>query len=146
LTGLKVAPYYGCQLSRPKGMFDDPEFPSSLDSLLGWLGAEPVWYPVKAKCCGGMLMTTDSEVCEPLVHKLLSSAVDAGAECIATICPLCQINLECYQKPISKAFGTHLDIPVLYFTQLMGLAMGMDDKDLRLSDNLTPVGAIAARC
>jgi heterodisulfide reductase subunit B len=146
LKGLKVAAYYGCQLSRPKGMFDDPEFPTSLDRLLSWFGAEPVSYPVKAKCCGGMLMTSQSEVCERLVQKLLSAAVGAGAECIATICPLCQINLEGYQKQINKAFGTRLDIPVFYFTQLMGLAMGMGEKELRLSDNLTPSGAIAARC
>jgi len=146
LKGLRVAAYYGCQLSRPKGMFDDPEFPTSLDRILSWLGAEPVWYPVKAKCCGGMLMTSQSKVCERLVGKLLSVAVEAGAECIATICPLCQINLEGYQKRISKVMGARLDLPVFYFTQLMGLAMGMGDKELRLSENLTPSEAIAARC
>jgi len=145
LKGLKVAPYYGCQLSRPKGMFDDPEFPTSLDSLLSWLGAEPVWYPVKAKCCGGMLMTSRSEVCEQIVEKLLRPAVEAGADCLATICPLCQINLEGYQKQINKRFGTRFDLPILYFTQIMGIALGMGEKELRLRDNLTQSEPIAAR-
>jgi heterodisulfide reductase subunit B len=145
LKGLRVAAYSGCQLSRPKGMFDDPELPSSLDHVVSWLGAEPVWYPVKAKCCGGMLMTSQPEVCERLVERLLSLAVEAGAECVATICPLCQINLEGYQRRINKAFGTRLGVPVLYFTQLMGLAMGMGENELHLSENLTPSEAVAAR-
>lgn len=145
LKGLKVAPYCGCQLSRPKGMFGDPEFPTALDDLLTWLGAEPVWYPLKAKCCGGMLMTVQVDVCEELVELLLSTAVEAGAECLATICPLCQINLEAYQKKISRRFGKHLDLPIFYFTQIMGLAFGMSEKELRLSDNLTESKAITAR-
>jgi heterodisulfide reductase subunit B len=145
LKGLRVAAYCGCLLGRPKGMFDDPEFPTSLDRVLSWLGAEPVWYPVKAKCCGGMLMTSQPEVCERLVERLLSLAVEAGAECVATICPLCQINLEGYQKRINKAFGTRLDLPVFYFTQLMGLAMGMGEQELLLRENLTPSEALAAR-
>lgn len=145
LKGLKVAPYYGCQLTRPKGGFGDPEFPTALDDLLTWLGAEPVWYPLKTTCCGGMLMTADSGVCEKLVERLLSAAVAAGAECIATICPLCQINLEAYQGKIGKKFGKHLDMPIFYFTQIMGLAFGMGDSELRVSDNLTRCDAIVAR-
>ena len=145
LKGLKVAPYYGCQLTRPKGSFDDPEFPTSLDSLFSWLGAEPVWYPLKTKCCGGMLMTTQSEVCERLVEKLLRSALQADAECLATICPLCQINLEGYQERIGRRFGTSVDLPILSFTQIMGLAFDIDEKDLLLSDNLTPSEAVVGR-
>ena len=145
LSGLRVAPYYGCQLSRPKGMFGDPEFPTEMDDLLSWLGAEPVRYPLKAKCCGGMLMTTRSDVCETLVLRLLSAAVEAEAECIATICPLCQINLEAYQNRINKRFGTRFDMPIFYFTQLTGLALGLGEKELRFRDNLTPSEPILAR-
>ena len=145
LKGLKVAPYYGCQLNRPKGMFDDPERPTSLDGLVTWLGAEAVPYGLKTKCCGGMLMTTRPDVCETVVLRLLSAAVEAGAECIATICPLCQINLEAYQGKISKRFGGHFDLPIFYFTQLVGLALGLGEKELRLRDNLTPSEPILAR-
>jgi heterodisulfide reductase subunit B len=145
LKGLRVAPYYGCQLSRPKGRFGDPEFPTALDDLLSWLGADPVWYPLKAKCCGGMLMTVQADVCEKLVHRLLSAAVDAGAECLATLCPLCQINLEAYQEQISRKYGRRYDLPIFYFTQIVGLALGMGNEELRLSDNLTQSEAIVAR-
>jgi len=145
LNGLKVAPYYGCQLNRPRGMFDNPELPMSLDNLLSWLQAEPVTYPLKTKCCGGMLMTTQPDVCEKVVERLLSSAVEAGAECLATLCPLCHINLEAYQKRINKRLGTHFDLPIFYFTQIVGLAFGMGEKELRIADNLTPCEKIAAR-
>ena len=136
LKGLKVAPYYGCQLSRPRGMFGDPEFPTALDDLLTWLGAEPVWYALKAKCCGGMLMTARADVCERLVERLLSAAVEAGAECLATLCPLCQINLEAYQKRLGKELGKSYDIPVLFFTQLLGVALGCSDTELGMQRNL----------
>lgn len=145
LNGLRVAPYYGCQISRPKGMFGHPEFPSAMDDLMSWLGAEAVWYPLKAKCCGGMLMTAQPDVCERLVERLLSSAVEADAECLATVCPLCQINLEAYQRQISKRFGTRLQLPIFYFTQIMGLAFGMGERELRFGDNLTRSEAILTR-
>ena len=145
LKGLKVAPYYGCQLSRPKGRFGDPEFPTELDDLLSWLGAEAVWYPLKAKCCGGMLMTVQPDVCEEMVYKLLSAAIDSGAECLATLCPLCQMNLEGYQPKISRKFGRQFELPILCFTQIMGLALGLDEKELLIGDNLISSGSIAAR-
>ena len=145
LKGLKVAPYYGCQLSRPKGRFGDPEFPTELDDLLSWVGAEAVWYPLKAKCCGGMLMTVQPGVCEEMVYKLLSAAIDSGAECLATLCPLCQVNLEAYQPKISRKFGRHFELPIFYFTQIVGLALGLDEKELLIGDNLISSGSIAAR-
>lgn len=105
LTSLKVAPYYGCQFTRPFGEFDDKEFPVMLDTLLKWLGAEPVNFPLKAKCCGGMLMTTNEPVGLGLVRSLLDCATQNGAECIATICPLCHITLEAYQGNVNKKIG-----------------------------------------
>ena len=145
LKGLKVAPYYGCQLNRPRGMFDDPEWPTTLDSLISWLGAEAAPYPLKTKCCGGMLMTTNSDVCETVVFRLLSAAVEAGAECLVTLCPLCQINLEAYQGRVNKSFGSRFDLPIFFFTQIVGLALGLDEKSLLVGDNLTPCKAIAGR-
>jgi heterodisulfide reductase subunit B len=139
LSGWKVAPYPGCQIGRPFGEIDDPEFPTLLDRLLTWLGAEVVPFGLKAKCCGGMMMTTQPAVGRNLSGKILTTAKDAGAEYVATACPLCHINLEAYQNDISAALGADCHISVLYFTQLMGLAFGLDAKELALADNLTPL-------
>ncbi|MGB9024119.1 MAG: CoB--CoM heterodisulfide reductase iron-sulfur subunit B family protein [Candidatus Bathyarchaeia archaeon] len=145
LTSLKVAPYYGCQFTRPFGEFDDKEFPVMLDTLLKWLGAEPVNFPLKAKCCGGMLMTTNEPVGLSLVRSLLDCATQNGAECIATICPLCHITLEAYQGNVNKKFATSFEVPTLYFTQLMGLAFGFSRKELGINEELISSKAVLAR-
>ena len=136
LKALKVAPYYGCQLTRPFGEIDDTEFPTILDRLLIWIGAEPVNYPLKAKCCGGLLMMTNEDVGLELNRNLLDCAQQNGAECIATICPLCHMNIETYQGDVNKRFGTSFRIPALYFTQLMGLAFGFSRKELAINEEL----------
>ncbi|MCX7020930.1 MAG: CoB--CoM heterodisulfide reductase iron-sulfur subunit B family protein [bacterium] len=142
LAGLKVAPYYGCQIGRPYGEFDDEEWPHSLDDLVTWTGAEPVNFPLKAKCCGGILMTTQPEVGRTLVGKLLKNAKDAGADCIVTACSLCHVTLESYQKKVSRHLGEDVNIPVLYFTQLLGRALGLTPKELMLKDSLTHAEAV----
>ncbi|MFC1537397.1 CoB--CoM heterodisulfide reductase iron-sulfur subunit B family protein [Gemmatimonadota bacterium] len=144
LDGLKVAPYYGCQITRPFGDIDDPEFPMIMDKLMQWIGTEPIPFSMKTKCCGGMLMVTQPEVGEELVGQILSVAIKNGADCIATACPLCQINLEAYQARISRRAGKNCRIPVLYFTQLLGITLGLDPKNLALSDNLTPTETVLA--
>jgi heterodisulfide reductase subunit B len=136
LSGLKVAPYYGCQFTRPFGDFDDKEFPVMLDRLLAWLGAKPVNFPLKAKCCGGMLMTTNEPVGLGLVRGLLDCAAQNGAECVSTICPLCHMTLEAYQGNVNKKFGTDFKLPTLYFTQLIGLAFGFSRKELGINAEL----------
>lgn len=136
LSGLKVAPYYGCQLTRPFGEIDDKEFPTILDRLLAWIGAEPVDFPLKAKCCGGLLMMTNEDVALRLNRNLLDCAKQNGAECIITICPLCHMNIETYQGDVNKMFGTNFKIPALYFTQLMGLAFGFSRKELGIEEEM----------
>jgi heterodisulfide reductase subunit B len=138
LSGLKVAPYYGCQLTRPFGEIDDKEFPMILDRLLTWIGVEPVNFPLKAKCCGGLLMMTNEDVALGLNRNLLDCAKQNGAECIITICPLCHMNIETYQSDVNKMFGTDFKIPALYFTQLMGLAFGFSRKELGIGDEMIP--------
>jgi heterodisulfide reductase subunit B len=138
LSGLKVAPYYGCQLTRPFGEVDDKEFPVILDKLLAWIGAEPVDFPLKAKCCGGLLMMTNEDVGLGLTKNLLACAQENGAECIITICPLCHMNVETYQGDVNKMFGTDFKIPTLYFTQLMGLAFGFSRKQLGIDEEMIP--------
>lgn len=138
LSGLKVAPYYGCQLTRPFGDIDDKEFPVLLDRLLTWLGVEPVNFPMKAKCCGGMLAMTSEKVGLNLARGLIQNALDNGAEIIGTICPLCHMTLEAYQGNVNKLFGTKYSVPILYFTQLVGLALGFSREALGINEELIP--------
>jgi len=146
LEGLKVAAYSGCQLGRPFVDVEDPEFPTMMDTLLEWLGAEVVNFPYKAKCCGGMIMTTQRDVGLRLTGTILQNAKVNGADCVATACPLCQINLEGYQADAGSAIKGECDIPVLYFTQLMGIAFDLQEKELALKDNLTSYDvAVAGR-
>jgi heterodisulfide reductase subunit B len=132
LAGLKVAPYYGCQIVRPYGYFDDVDDPVTMDKLLRSLGAEATHYPGKVRCCGGMLMTTEENIALKLNLGLLQAAVDNGAEMIATACPLCQMNLEAYQNKINQTFGRNFNIPIVYFTHLVGVALGMSPAKMGL--------------
>ncbi len=130
--GLAIAPYYGCQIVRPVYHFDDLEEPMTMDRLFTALGAKVVYYPGKVRCCGGMLMTTQEEVGLDLNHELIRDAEENGAEVIATACPMCQMNLEGYQPQINKRYGEKHHIPIIYFTQLVGLALGIKPKTLGL--------------
>jgi len=125
LNGLRVAPYYGCQLMRPRKDGGDIENPQFFEGLLSAIGAEPVEYATKTRCCGGSLIITNRKAALDMVYKLLQDAADHNADVIATICPLCNVNLELYQKQVNREFGTDYSIPVMYFTQLLGLALGI---------------------
>jgi heterodisulfide reductase subunit B len=142
LNSLRVAPYYGCQMVRPYAKFDDPVYPTAMDRLLDALGAEVVPHPLKTRCCGGTLMETLPEIGLRLNQLLLKEIKRRRADVIATACPFCQFNLECYQDKISNTYSEDFHIPVVYFTQLMGLAFGLDPKSLGLWRNmqdLTPL-------
>jgi len=139
LDGLKIAEYYGCQIVRPERGFDDQEFPQTLDKLFRAMGAQNVYYPMKVRCCGGMLMTTSNDVAMKLCHDLIACAQGNGADCIVTTCPLCQMNLAAYQDRLTARFGEDLHIPVLWFTELLGIALGLDEKTLGLDRHLEPI-------
>lgn len=94
------------------------------------IGAEPVDFAYRLRCCGGSLIITSREAAYSLVHDLLRSAAESEADVIATACPLCQTNLECYQMQVNQEYGTDFKIPIMYFTQLLGLAMGIKPKRL----------------
>jgi heterodisulfide reductase subunit B len=132
LQGFKVANYYGCQMVRPEPDFEDVEEPHTMDDLFGSLGAECVYFPHNLRCCGGMLMTTFREEALKLNRGILQNAIDNGAEMILTTCPLCQVNLEAYQDKISEMFGDSYEIPIFFFTQILGLALGCNPKKLGL--------------
>ena len=140
LDGLKIAPYYGCQIVRPDKGFDDQENPVLLDRLLGAVGGEIVPFPLKVRCCGGMLMTTFEDTALSLNRDLLACAVQNGAEVMVTTCPLCHMNLEAYQDRINARYGTAFALPILYFTQLLGLVLGVSSQRLGLDGSLLPLG------
>lgn len=142
LSGAKVACYYGCQLVRPDRREDDPEQPVVMDKLFKRLGAQVVDFGMKVRCCGGMLMTTAEPVALGLSAEILAGAEEAGANVVATTCPLCQINLELNRRGLSKAVGRPLTIPVVYFTQLLGLALGADEAEVGLPLNIVPLGDV----
>lgn len=130
LKGLKVAPYYGCLITRPpqKDSFDAVEQPQSMDKILESCGCEVVKWSYKTECCGAGLSLSQTQVVVELVGKLISMAKQSGAECIVTACPLCQANLEMRQN------GANM--PVLYFTEVLGLAFDMKDVDIWLKKHL----------
>ena len=134
MSGLKVAPYYGCQALRPYPDFDDPQEPRTMEPVIQALGAEVHPWEVGSKCCGAALMNTKKEVALELTGGILIAA--KGADCIVTVCPMCQLNLEAYQKPISQEQGEDLSISILYLPQLMGVAFGLSEKELKLNLNL----------
>lgn len=136
LKGLKVAPYYGCQVVRPQLGFDHPEFPESMDNLLAGLGADVIPFPLKSRCCGGPLVLPQEKLVLDLIHKLLRAADANGAQCLVTVCPLCQMNIDLYQSKVNRKFKTNYELPVLFLTQLVGVAYGLDTKDLGLETNV----------
>lgn len=130
LGGIRVAPYYGCQIVRPQKEKENVEQPQFFEELLSAIGANPVNYPLKMRCCGGSLILSSRTAALSMVRNLLQCAVDSQAAVVATACPMCQVNLECYQQQVNQEFGTNFSMPILYFTQLVGLAMGILPKKL----------------
>lgn len=128
LQGMKVAAYYGCMLLRPADeiALDDPEHPTVLDQLFQALGAEVVDYPHRAECCGAYLTVKAPAASMEISYTILSAAKRAGADVVVTACPLCQFNLDWTQARMVQKYAGFERIPVLYFTQLMGLGLGLD--------------------
>ena len=142
LTGLKVAGYVGCQTVRPfagtdgGGNYDTYEDPDFLDDFTEACGAEAVAFDPKTSCCGGSVAVMSPDRTLHLIKEILQAAQDAEADVISTPCPLCQTNVEMYQGAINKKFGTNFDIPVVFYSQLMAVAFGMDpQKDAALQRN-----------
>lgn len=138
LKGLRAFTYYGCLVIRPYNFFDHPCYPSTLDRLMETIGAEPVDHHLRTKCCGGSLTGTIEEVGVRLVYIITREAKKKGAHVIVTLCPLCQFNLEAYQKKAEKTYNERLNIPVVYFTQLLGIALGIPEDRLGLNRLLIP--------
>jgi heterodisulfide reductase subunit B len=142
LRGLRVAPYYGCQIVRPKKDHEDVENPSMFEDLMTAIGADPVDFAYRLRCCGGSLLITSREAAFQLILELLQNVQHSDADVIATACPLCQTNLECYQMQINQEYGTNFKIPVLYFTQLIGLSLGIPTKKLGIGSEFVSADRI----
>lgn len=138
LKGLKVVCYYGCLLTRPPEVTgaEEPEYPMNMDELMQSLGAEVLDWSYKTDCCGGSLSISELPVALNLTQKILRNAKEVGADAIVVACPLCHVNLDTRQKQINADFESEYDIPILYFTQAMGLAFGLPPKSLGLEKHL----------
>jgi heterodisulfide reductase subunit B len=136
LAKLTVAPYYGCMLVRPQCLFDHTEYPTSMDGLLEALGARVAPFSLRGYCCSGHLPHIKADTGFSIIHRILKNAQYDGADVIAVACPVCQVNLDLYQQDVNEKYGTSFDIPVLFFTQLMGLAFGLDRIGLGIGNEI----------
>ncbi len=137
LKGLRAAPFYGCQLIRPPEItkFDDPERPKLFDELIGAVGAESIDYVYKTKCCGGVLYILDVDLAKLLAKECLLDAKLSGADCMVTACPICHYMLDAHQLNIERDYSTRIELPILHFTQLVGLGLGVDPSELGTERN-----------
>ena len=140
LSDLKVVSYYGCLLTRPGyASVGESNFnPTALDRLVSAVGADPLPFSAKTRCCGGPLLMTHPEAAGLAAKRLLDEARDLGAQCIVVTCPQCQLSLGASQGTIEARYGVRYGIPVLYFTQLLGLALGIDPRALGLPNGRLP--------
>lgn len=145
LTGMKAVCYYGCLNTRiPRSEpFDDREYPMTMDRLVEATGARALNWSYKTECCGASLFVTNEEVCARLVSRILRDATARGADLIVVACPMCHNNLDTKQEEIRAAHNLPKPIPVLFITQLLGLAFGGTEAELGIEKSFVPFGAAA---
>ncbi len=141
LEWLTVAPYYGCQTVRPYSPYDNAQRPTSMLPILEALGVRVHRHPREASCCGTSLLMTKPEVGLTMAGAVLAAC--EGADCIATVCPMCHMNLDAYQDKVSRLLGRTVRIPVIHLPQLIGLAFGLSEESLGLHRHVTPVDLTA---
>ena len=143
---LKIASYYGCLLVRPPKvlMFDDPEDPKSMDEIVKAIGAKPVEWEFKTNCCGGGFTLSRTDVVLKLTNDILEGAEEAGADAIAVACPMCHANLDMRQKKIEKEYNRKYSIPIIYISQLIGLALGLEHEQLGLKKHFVETGSVVS--
>lgn len=149
LSDLKAVCYYGCHISRPARLmkFDDPENPQSMDRLMQWAGIRTLDWPRKVDCCGAHFSMIRPDIVVDMCEKLFKSALEAGAEAIIVACPMCHANLDTRQEAIAQKLGRELNMPVLYFSQVLGLAFGLPGSRLGLKRHIVdPVPLMLERC
>lgn len=129
LNDIKIAPYYGCLLLRPDdAKIDDPENPTIMEDFIRSVGAEPIDFPYKNECCGSYHTVNELDLVVERAHLIISYAKRLGADMLITSCPLCEFNLDRRQKEVKEKFADFEVLPVLYFTQILAVALGLDSK------------------
>lgn len=144
LNGLRVAPYYGCQLLRPSSVmgFEDPDRPESMERLIRALGGEVADYVGKISCCGFPIILAREAVALKESHVALAGARDSGADCMVTPCPLCHLAMDAYQRKAETLNQTTYNLPVMHLPQLLGLALGLSDTTMRFERHMVPMGPV----
>ena len=139
LTHLRVAPFYGCYILRPTdalGFDENPERQTSLETVIATLGGQVVDFSGKSRCCGFPILTINERNSVAMVGKHTSEAADLGADAMVTPCPLCHLNLDGYQPKAMQQTQRRINLPILHLPQLIGLAMGLDPRDLGLQRHI----------
>jgi succinate dehydrogenase cytochrome b subunit len=141
LKGLKVAPFYGCQILRPSKIlgFEDPDRPWSLEAIIEACGGDPVDYPAKIKCCGFPIIAAREDVALGELIQPIEQAKDAGADVMVTPCPLCHLSLDAWQSKLKKATGRTFEMPILHLSQLIGVAAGLEESELKFKRHIVSV-------
>ncbi|HEY6056482.1 MAG TPA: CoB--CoM heterodisulfide reductase iron-sulfur subunit B family protein [Candidatus Limnocylindrales bacterium] len=147
LAGLNVAPYLGCMVPRPDyaGLWTQHERPRELDRLLAALGAHVIDFPLATECCGGHMAQISTEMGFTLIRRLVATAQARGADLMVTVCPMCQMNIDAFQGEMNHHFKTNYEMPILFFTQLMGLAFGREPRKLGIGRELVSAARALAR-
>jgi len=141
LKGMKIAPFYGCQILRPSKLlgFEDPDRPSSLERIIEACGGEAIDYPAKIKCCGFPIIQAREDVALNELIQPIEQATEAGADAMVTPCPLCHLSLDAWQSKLEKSTGRKLGMPILHLSQLIGVAAGFGESELRFKRHVVPV-------
>jgi succinate dehydrogenase / fumarate reductase cytochrome b subunit len=141
LKGLRVAPFYGCQILRPSKLlgFEDPDRPWSLEAIIEACGGEPVDYPAKIKCCGFPIIQAREETALGELIQPIEQAMERGADAMVTPCPLCHLSLDAWQSKLEATTGRRFQMPILHLSQLIGVAAGLEESELKFKRHVVPV-------
>jgi succinate dehydrogenase / fumarate reductase cytochrome b subunit len=141
LKGLKIAPFYGCQILRPSKLlgFEDPDRPWSLERIIEACGGTAIDYPAKIKCCGFPIIQAREETALGELIQPIEQAKEAGADAIVTPCPLCHLSLDAWQSKLKESTGKDFAMPILHLSQLVGVAAGLEEAELKFKRHVVPV-------
>jgi succinate dehydrogenase / fumarate reductase cytochrome b subunit len=144
LKGLKVAPFYGCQILRPSKLmgFEDPDRPWSLEAIIEACGGEAIDYPAKIKCCGFPIIQAREELALGELIQPIEQSMEAGADVMVTPCPLCHLSLDAWQQKLEASTGKRYQMPILHLSQLIGVAAGLEESELQFKRHIVPVTAV----
>ena len=147
LKGLRIAPFYGCQILRPSKIlgFEDPDRPWSLEKIIAACGGKAVDYPAKIKCCGFPIIQAREEVALGELIQPIEQALEAGADAIVTPCPLCHLSLDAWQQKLKAVNGTEYRMPILHLSQLIGVAAGLEEAELKFKRHVVSVAPVVEK-